>query len=140
MCTVFPQILALVCKPHNMLIRVTVSRPDVACRNLTQTRQHNVFVDCLLETKKGVSFLAEGNASALVVADTLRMAIPIIMGGNSGSSKKGEIQGLLTSSLRSTSGWWGGGGVGGGGVVGAFTCNVLLNYLAKTPIIPNNST
>ena len=65
------------------------------------------------------------------------MAIPIIMGGNSGSSKKGEIQGLLTSPLRSTSGWCGG---GGGGVVGAFTCNVLLNYLAKTPIIPNNST
>ena len=50
MCTVFPQILALVCKPHNMLIRVTVSRPDVACRNLTQTRRHNVFADCLLET------------------------------------------------------------------------------------------
>ena len=68
------------------------------------------------------------------------MAIPIIMGGSNGSSKKGEIQGLLTSPLRSTSGWWGGGGVGGGGVVGAFTCNVLRNYLAKTPIIPNNST
>ena len=27
------------------------------------------------------------------------MAVPIIMGGNSGSSKKGEIQGLLTSPL-----------------------------------------
>lgn len=60
------------------------------------------------------------------------MAVPIIMGGNSGSSKKGEIQGLLTSPL----------GGAGGGVVGAFTCtgNVLINYLAKTPIIPNNST
>ena len=60
------------------------------------------------------------------------MAVPIIMGGNSGSSKKGEIQGLLTSPLAG----------GGGGVVGAFTCtgNVLINYLAKTPIIPNNST
>lgn len=27
------------------------------------------------------------------------MAVPIIMGSNSGSSKKGEIQGLLTSPL-----------------------------------------
>lgn len=92
MCTVFPQILALVCKPHNMLIRVTVSRPDVACRNLTQTRQHNVFVDCLLETKKRVSFLAEGNASALVVADTLRMAIPIIMGATVDLLKRGKYK------------------------------------------------
>ena len=33
-----------------------------------------------------------------------------------------------------------GGGGGGGGVLGAFICNVLINYLAKTPVIPNNST
>ena len=68
------------------------------------------------------------------------MAVPIIMGGNSGSSKKGEIQGLLTSPLDPPVGGCEGGGEGG--VVGAFTCtgNVLINYLAKTPIIPNNST
>lgn len=67
------------------------------------------------------------------------MAILIIMGGNSGSSKKGEIQGLLTSPLDPPVG--GCGGVGEG-VVGAITStgNVLINYLAKTPIIPNNST
>lgn len=76
---------------------VTISRPDVACRNFTNSKQHNVFA-------------AEGNASALVVADTLRMAIPIIMGDSSGSSKKGEIQGLLTTPLNPPVAGGGGGG------------------------------
>ena len=57
-----------------------------------------------------------GNASALAVADTLRMSIPNTMGGNSGSSKKGEVQGLLTSPLDPPVA--GGGGGGGGGGVG----------------------
>ena len=83
---------------------------------LYPNKQHNVFA-------------AEGNTSALVVADTLRMA-------SSGSSKKGEIQGLLASPLDPPVA----GGGGGGRVVGAFTCYVLINYLAKTPIIPNNNT
>ena len=68
------------------------------------------------------------------------MAIPIIMGDSGGSSKTREIQGLLTSPLDPPVAGGGGGVWGGGGVVGAFTCNVLINYLAKTPIIPNNST
>ena len=42
------------------------------------------------------------------------MAVPIIMGGNSGSSKKGEIQGLLTSPLNPPVGGCEGGGGGGG--------------------------
>ena len=68
------------------------------------------------------------------------MAIPIIMGDSSGSSKKREIPGLLTSPLDPPVAGGGRGVWGGRGVVGAFTCNVLINYLAKTPIIPNNST
>ena len=55
------------------------------------------------------------NASALVVADTLRMGIPIIMGGKGGSTEKGEIQGLLTSPLDPPVA---GGGCVGGGVWG----------------------
>ena len=52
------------------------------------------------------------NASALVVADTLRMGIPIIMGGKGGSTEKGEIQGLLTSPLDPPVAGGGGGGRG----------------------------
>ena len=55
------------------------------------------------------------NASALVVADTLRMGIRIIMGGKGGSTEKGEIQGLLTSPLDPPVA----GGEGGGWGVGA---------------------
>ena len=75
-------------------------------------KQNNtVFLQivCLKQKKKEFSSRQRDHALALVVADSLRMAIPIIIGGNSGSSKKGEIPGLLTSPLDPPVGCCGGG-------------------------------
>ena len=67
------------------------------------------------------------------------MAIPNIIRGRGGIVdllKRGKYKDSLPSPLDPPLA----GGGGGGGVVGAFICNVLINYLAKTPVIPNNST